>query len=377
MSKNSKQLWNERTQLDTRIKDAVAAGNNEEALRIEGMMSAIDAQIADVLEDEANDRASLAQNLINPEKLTFGEKLFGTKAEFKGIQPDFKASAPIADAVSGLDTPQIYKTDLHGPVVAPTGFLSTIRKGVTNGDEHFFTAPVFTNRAAGWTSGNKPESALKWTEATAPLQTIAHWIPIKKQVANRYDELDSIVRSSLLSGLDLKADELSIRGDNENGITGVTETTGILIHTKGENKSLKDTFQSMARKVRVGSGYAAGYVCLSPYAIEELSQEKDETGRYLYPDVANGGKIAGLTIVEDVNMTTAAGKETALVYYGGAASFDIADPKEVTVGLTNSQFIQNEYTVLAELTAALRVDIPAGFCYCADLGIDAEAVDSE
>ena len=65
-------------------------------------------------------------------------------------------------------------------------------------------------------------------------------------------------------------------------------------------------------------------------------------------------------------------KETALVYYAGGASWDIADPQEVAIGLTNSQFIQNEYTVLAELTAALRVDNPAAFCYCSDIGLTAE-----
>ena len=43
------------------------------------------------------------------------------------------------------------------------------------------------------------------------------------------------------------------------------------------------------------------------------------------------------------------------------------------MGLTGSQFIQNAYTLLAELTACLRVDNPAAFCYCDDLGIVAEA----
>ena len=65
--------------------------------------------------------------------------------------------------------------------------------------------------------------------------------------------------------------------------------------------------------------------------------------------------------------------ESALVYYAGGASWDIADPQEVTVGLINSQLIQNEYTILAELTAALRVDMPAAFCYCGNLGIEVEA----
>ncbi len=369
---NSKQLWNKRTQLVTAMNEAAGAENFDEAHRIEGEIRALDGIIAQVLEEEDNARAAQASNIINTDKATLGERIFGAKAQFNGIKPGFSAKVAVRDAVSGLPTPQIYKRDLPSPIAPPTGFLATLPKGTTDGDEHFFKTPVLTNNAAGWTSGNKPESALEWTEATALIETIAHWIPIKKQTANRYSQLEGIVANSLMLGLDLKCNELALRGNNEAGIVGVTNTTGILLHTKRPEalkKNMKDEIQTMARKVRVASGIAAGYVCLSPYAIEEFSQLKDEVGRYLFPDIKNGGNVAGLTVVEDVNMTLASGKESALVYYAGGATWDIADSEEVTIGLTDKQFIQNEYTVLAELTATLRVDMPAAFCYCEDLGL--------
>lgn len=373
---NSKQLWNKRTALVQAMNEAVTGGNVDEAHRIEGEIRSLDGFIADVIEQEDAARANAASNVITEDNATFAEKLFGAKDSFRGIHAGFKATAPVKDAVTGLPTPQIYRRDLPSPVAPPTGFLATIAHGTTDGDEHFFKTPVLTNAAAGWTSGDKPESALAWTEGTALLETIAHWIPVKKQTANRYAQLESIVSNALMLGLDLKCDEYALRGKNSSGIVGVTNTAGILTHTKVEGKNLKDTFAAMKRKVRVATGIAPNYVCLSPYAIEELSEEKDTTGRYLFPDIANGGTIAGLRVVEDVNMTDTSGnaaKETALVYYGGGASWDIADPQEVAIGLTNSQFIQNEYTVLAELTAALRVDNPAAFCYCADLGLTTEA----
>ncbi len=375
---NSKQLWNKRTQLVAAMNEAAKADNMDEAHRLEGEVRALDLVIAEVIDEEDAARAAQASHTITAENATLGEKLFGAKAQFKGVHPGFKAFAPVKDAVSGLPTPQIYKRDLPSPIAPPTGFLGTLPKGTTDGDEHFFKTPVLTNAAAGWTSGDKPESALKWAEGTALIETIAHWIPIKKQTANRYSQLESIVANSLMLGLDLKCNEYALRGSNSSGIIGVTNTAGILTHTiraASAGKNLKDEFQTMARKVRVASGIAAGYVCISPYAIEELSQLKDKEGRYLFPDISNGGTVAGLRVVEDVNMTYTNGsetKETALVYYAGGASWDIADPQEVAIGLTNSQFIQNEYTVLAELTAALRVDMPAAFCYCSDLGLTAE-----
>lgn len=371
---NSKQLWNRRTSLVAAMNEAAVSDDMDEAHRLEGEIRALDAVIAEVVDEEDAARAANASHAIAAEGGTLAEAIFGARAQFAGLHPGFKAAAPVKDAVSALPTPQIYRRDLPGPVAPPTGFLGTILKGTTDGDEHFFKTPVLTNAAAGWTSGSKPESALAWQEGVANLETIAHWIPIKKQTARRYSQLESITANSLMLGLDLKCDEYALRGSNSSGIVGVTNTVGILTHAKVPAKNLKDTFAAMKRKVRVATGIAPGYVCLSPYAIEELSEEKDSTGRYLFPDIANGGTISGLTVVEDVNMTVTSGgtsKETALVYYGGGASFDIADPQEVAIGLTNSQFIENEYTILAELTACLRVDMPAAFCYCDDLGLAA------
>lgn len=367
---NSKQLWARRRELANKVNELINANEIDEARRVEGQLREIDEEITRKTEEEAAAREAQAAQAIAT-KHSLAQHLFGDRGAFSGIKPGFEAKAPVRDAIEGLPTPQIYRRDLKGPIAPPTGFLATIAHGTTDGDEHFFLTPVLTNKAAGWVSGKKPESALKWEEATAPIETIAHWIPILKQTARRYSQLESIVSNSLMLGLDLKCDELVLRGTNASGITGVCETTGILTHKKVEGKNLKDTFAAMKRKVRVATGVAPNYVCLSPYALEELSEEKDQVGRYLFPDIGNGGSIAGLTCVEDVNMTTEE-KETALVYYNYGASFDIADPEEVTIGLVDSQFIENAYTILAELTAALRVDMPGAFCYCDDLGLEVE-----
>lgn len=385
---NSKQLWAQRRALVDRVGVAVENEDHDEAHRIEGEIRALDVVISQVIDEEDAARTVTPCNVLRNGEVSFAESLFGARDQFSGIAPGFKQSAPYRAAASTLPTPQVYRSDLPAPVAPPIGFIDTILHGTTEGDEHFFKTPVLTNAAAGWTSGEKPESSLQWTEGVANLETIAHWIPIKKQTARRYGMLESITSGALMLGLKLKQNEYALRGSNSSGIVGVTNTAGILTHTKATGKNLKDTFAAMKRKVRVASGIAPGYVCLSPYAIEELSEEKDTTGRYLFPDIADGGTIAGLTVVEDVNMTvvttttqtvdnkevtTTTSKETALVYYAGGASFDIADPEEVTIGLVDSQLIENEYTLLAELTAALRVDIPAAFCYCGDLGIAAEA----
>lgn len=367
---NSLELWNKRRELANKVNLLIENNETDEALRVEGQIREIDDEISRVTEEEERARQVASVKKI-ANTVPFIESLLGAKDTFSGIEAGFKASAPIKDAITGLPTPQIYRRDLPSPVAPPTGFLATIAHGTTDGDEHYFMTPVLTNKAAGWVSGQKPESSLEWTEATAPIETIAHHMPILKQTARRYSQLESIVTNSLMMGLDLKADEMVLRGNNPSGITGVCNNKSILKHAKVEGKNLKDTFAAMKRKVRVATGIAPNYVALSPYALEELSEEKDQVGRYLFPDIGNGGSVAGLICVEDVNMTYE-DRETALVYYSYGASFDIADPEEVTIGLVNDQLIKNAYTILAELTAALRVDNPASFCYCADLGIAPE-----
>lgn len=378
----------------------VASGDNDAAREMSGRIALTRELIMDAASEIEAENRSLRESgaAVQAEAASVGARVLGNIATFTGLQNGWQGRAPIgnsmpslarlSNAVSGLTTPQIYRYDIHGPVAPPTGFLATIPKGATEGDEHFYRTPVLTNNAAGWTSGNKPESALEWTPAVANLETIAHWMPIKRQTANRYKLLDSIVSNSLMLGLDLRCDDYVLRGSNSSGIVGVLNTTGILVHKKASGKNIKDTLAAMKRKVRVATGIAPTHVCLSPYAIEELSEEKDTTGRYLFPDIANGGTIAGLIVVEDVNMTkttvttlgegesattTTTVKEEALVYYPAGASFDVADPEEVIIGLKDSQLIQNEYTILAETTACLRVDIPGCFCHCQDLGIAVEA----
>lgn len=367
---------------ESHVHELADSGETDAANVESGRLSALRDQERALADDMSAEleriRDEHSVRVVDERPTSLGARILGPRDVFNGLVVGMMASAP-RDVATTLAVPQVYDPTLAPVTMQPMNFLGTIPHGTTDGDEHFFLHPTFTNMAAGWTEGTtKAESEVEWPEASAALETIAHWIPIKKQTANRYPMLESLINGALLTGLDIKSDYLALRGSNSSGIVGIVNTTGILTHTKVATKNLKDTFMAMSRKVRVGSGYPAGYVCLSPYAIEELAEEKDTSGRYLFPDISAGGSIAGLTVVEDVNMSIAAhdavtAKESALVYYAPAMSWDVADPQEVTVGLQNAQFVQNAYTLLGETTALLRVDMPSAVCYCGDLGITAEA----
>lgn len=384
---------------EQRVTDLAEAGEVDRAHEATGALAAYREMLLNETQRVEEENARLAeqmQGLSNPSLHTVGELALGAKDAFNGIAPGWKAKvalsmatmATISNAATTLPTPTYEDNNLPGLVRPPMGFLDTIARGTTNGDEKYFLPPVLTNAAAGWTSGtNKPESAMAWTEHTSSLETIAHWIPVHKQMVRRYNTLESQISNGLMLGLAMKRAEMVLKNDNSNGIIGALNFPGILEFTKNASDNIVDTLADMATRCRIASGYSPNYVALSPNAIRAIAKTKAEDGHYLFPNFKAGDVVPGtnMVAVEDQNMTittvtpdddgdgphqaTTTVTEGALVYFSGVCTYKVADPDQVEIGLIDKQFIQNAYTLLGEGTGLLRIDAPAALCYCADLGI--------
>lgn len=355
---------------EKQVADFVAAEQMQDAYKAEGKLSQLREDMASAVKAmEAENAALKAAPVADEEPKSVFAQAFGSEADFRGIEPGMHGKA-VMDAAWTANNPISTDTDLPRKAFAPMGFLGTLPKAVADGDEKYFVAGTATNAADEWTTGNKPESALAWNEVTAHLSTIAHWVPIHKLMAKRYGTLEERTADMIRNGLRQKADELAIKGNNSNGIVGIANTTGVQTYTIVSGDNIYDTIVKMAGKVRE-SGFAPNCVALHPAAITALSLLKDNNN-YLFPNLMAGGTIAGLTVVEDSNLVTTANSTTtyqAIVYYNGGAVWKTADEIELTIGTTDKQFIQNAYTLLGETTALLRVDQPAAFCYCADMGL--------
>lgn len=341
--------------------------------------------------EEENKRlaAEVAANVDAEELLSFGEQILGPRAEFTEACFGMVRVENAGDSTptyngAVLPTPKTMDTNLPGVLEKPNGFYDTLPKYTTDGAEQYFLQPTFVNSADTHTLGAEKEmSEISWTEHTSNLETIAHWIPVHKQMRNRYSSLVSTINSALLLGLRLKRGTKCLRSSNQNGIIGATNFPGIQTYTLKSGDNLVDNLADMAMLSTLGSGIAPNYCALSPNAIRAIAKLKDKQDRYLFPNFKAGDVIPGtnMVAVEDVNMTvttTTKGednkdvttvKETALVYYNGAAAYKAADNDAVEAGLVDKQFIQNSFTLLAEGTGLLRIDIPASFVYCADLGL--------
>ena len=372
------ELQNKIQGYEARIADIMAGEATDESVReakaIEGRLSECrDMLMAEAKRVQDENEAMARAQAATPKTETFIEKVLGPSNAFEGIYPGWKVTVDTSYAPSALPIPEKYDTNLLGAVRLPVGVVSTLPQAATNEAEHYFQQPAFDNKAAAWTEGSKALSDLEWPLAVANLETIAHYIPVPKLAVRRYRNLESTISGALLMGLEQVKDAHVVKGSNATGIVGIANQTGIQTYTKEQTDNIYDVIVKMAAKVRVKSGFAPDCVAMPTSVWAAIKTAKGVDGHYLYPEIVNNGTIDGLRIVIDENLATASGgtiTNAVLVYFSGAAQFLVADPDEVTIGLVDKQFIQNAYTLLAEGTYALKVPIPAGFCYCASVSTE-------
>ena len=371
------ELQNKIVAYEGRIAELMAEPTDENAREAEAISGRL-SECRDMLMAEAkriaDENAAMATAKPAAEP-TFIERILGPKDSFTGLTPGWKATVDTSYAPASLPIPEKYDTNLPGAVRLPAGIVTTLPQARTNEAEHYFQQPAFDNKAAAWTSGNKAQSGIEWPLAVANLETIAHYIPVPKLAVRRYGNLESTISGALLMGLEQVKDAHVVLGSNASGIVGLANQTGIQTYTMAQTDNIYDAIVKMAAKVRVKSGFAPDCVAMPTSVWAAIKTAKGQDGHYLYEETVRGGTIDGLRVVIDENLAVASGGGATItngimVYFSGAAQFLVADPDEVTIGLTDKQFIQNAYTLLAEGTYALKVPIPAGFCYCSSVSTE-------
>lgn len=342
-----------------------AENRAEQLYTIQGRIEMLESQLSDTLEEEQRVRDSftaMGGSLPAPASMSLTEQAFGPRAKFTGLVPGFRAAITIPAA------PAVTDPTLPGFVDGPRGFIDTLNSTSTENAVTYLRRGAKTNAAAQWSSGSKAESSYVWTEHTAPLTWIAHHAPISKTQASDWGQLDGIIRGEMMIGLKQRKSVEALVGTNSAGIVGITNTTGIQTYTPRALDNAYDSIRRMATLVRLVSGFIPTHVALSPYVNEALDLLKTTDGQYLRINV--GGKVWNLEIVEDDGLTIDESGVThygAIVYASVGATWYTKEQDNVEMGLVESQFIQNAYTLLAEGRNAMAVRFPDAFCYCEDI----------
>ena len=368
-------------QIHDRIKDlreqaaqAASEDRAEDAIRLGGMIDELNVQLENALKDEDAQRNAV-RTVGEPEPVKWAPKnvaeaFLGPKDSFSGakIVKDDELTN-ITNAVTGIPDPVRTERDIPGLQTLETAFLDTLAKGTTDGHINYLQAGEYTNAAARWVSGDKPESSYSWTDAVAHLEIIAHQTPVSVFALKHYGQLESIIRNELMIGLRNAEDAEALYANNTtNGIVGVTQTAETYTAVTGDN--LYDTIVKMAAMSYQKSGIRPTHVAVSPAVATGLELLRADNGEYYR--MVQGGRIAGLQLVVDANLAVTSGSEGSettsdgiIVYNANAATWFTSEENEVLMGVIDKQFIQNTRTLLAEGEHALKVTYPKSFVYLA------------
>lgn len=279
-----------------------------------------------------------------------------------------------ADLIQPQFVPGIFRG-----IEPPLNIRDVLINGQTNSDAIvYFRELLFTNaavevaQATTTSDGAKPESALTFEQATAPVVTIAHWVPITRQTLQDAAQMEAYINQRLITGLKRREDAQLLNGNGSGAnMTGILATSGIQladaayftgapVQDAGTANENPNRIRRAKRLVRVTGQAMPTFVVLHPADVEQFETYTDGERQYLL-----GGPYApalrpmwGLRIVESENIA----ENTALVGDGTAAA--VWDRMQAALYTTDSHsdfFIRNILVILAEERLALTVFRPAAF----------------
>ncbi len=227
---------------------------------------------------------------------------------------------------------------------------------------------VFTNNAGPQYSSparenvTKPESGITFTLASAPVITLAHWIPVSKQVLADAPQLQSYINTRLMYGLKLEEEDQILNGDgtgsNLGGILKSGNFTAFNRAVTGDTKV--DTLRRALTQVSL-SNYPADAIVLNPADWEDIELTKADDGQYVWanPALSAGPQLWGRRVVP--SQSIAEGTFLTGSFAMGAQIWD-RQQAAVQVSFENADnFTKNMATILAEERLALTVYRPKAF----------------
>jgi len=271
------------------------------------------------------------------------------------------------------DTPAyLFEVDRFAEYVRDPERMTFIREllptfGVSTGSVEFVREASYTTNAdtvpeyAATDSEGKPESALDFEVVTTPVRTIAHYIPVTRQIVDDEAQLRGYIEQRLLYGLRLKEDQQLLYGSGTgNDLNGILTDSSIQSYSQGSAETLIDAIRKAATKAYVDEYRPTGIVMNhQDWETIELTKGSDE--HYIWVDVttSNGSQLWGMPVVP----TNAINQGTVLVgdFRRGSA---VHDRQNANIRITDSHadfFTKNLWALLAEERIAQSILRPNAF----------------
>jgi HK97 family phage major capsid protein len=227
---------------------------------------------------------------------------------------------------------------------------------------------VFTNSAGpqyvspAYENVTKPESNITFTLENAPVVTLAHWIPVSRQVLDDAPQLQSYVNGRLMYGLKLIEEDQLLNGDGTSGnISGVLNSGNFTAYNRTTSGDTSIDVLRRAITQASLSEYTADAIVVNPEDWEAIELTKASDGQYIWasPTTMAGPTLWGKRVVATNSIT----QGTFLVgnFAMGAQLWDRMDAAVQISYEDGDNFKKNMATLLCEERLALTVYRPAAF----------------
>ena len=230
---------------------------------------------------------------------------------------------------------------------------------------------VFTNNAGpqysspNYENVTKPESGITFTLASAAVATLAHFIPVSRQVLDDSAQLESYVNGRLVYGLKLEEEDQLLNGNGTSGnLGGILKSGNYTAYNRAVTGDTKlDTIRRALTQAQL-SEFTADAIVLNPADWETIELQKSSYGEYIFggdmgPIDALGPRIWGKRVVATNSIT--AGTFLVGSFMMGAQIWDRQDAAVQISYEDGDNFKKNMATILAEERLALTVYRPAAF----------------
>ena len=223
---------------------------------------------------------------------------------------------------------------------------------------------TFTNGAATVAeAAQKPSSSFEFELKQTPVQVIAHWTKITRQLADDAPALQAFINARMIYGVNLAAEDQLLTGDgtssNLSGIMAAGNYTAQsfnLAGIGGAGSTMLDLLRVSFATINA-AGFRTSAVVLNPMDWAVLQGLKATDGVYLLGSPANSfasSSIWGVRVVESAAM--AKGKFLAGVFARAATVYDRMSTVVDIAAQNEDDFIKNLYTIRAERRLALAVE---------------------
>lgn len=217
----------------------------------------------------------------------------------------------------------------------------------------------FTNNAAPQTEGAaKAQSAITFNKYNVPVETVAHWLKVSKQLMADAPAVVSYIENRLRFGVDAKVDDQLLNGNGTSpNISGLLDSGNYTVYTPTSGDTLIDAI-NRAKYQLWAIGYIPDAVIVNPADWGGQEVAKGTDGHYLYgmPGMVSGMNPFGVRVVISPQMPAG---QFLIGKFAQATGVWNRESTVVEMGYENDDFTKNLVTLRAERRLGLEVSVPA------------------